>query len=72
MNQCSQAQSVAEGTPRVMRRTARKWLACKRIKKWVKLNRHPEGREFIAGSDMWVIVDLNANDLNVVRNQVIN
>jgi len=40
-----------KGIPRVMRRTARKKLqvACKRIKEWVKLNRHLPGREFIAG-----------------------
>ena len=40
-----------KGTPRVMRRTARRKLqaACKRIKEWVKLNRHLPGREFIAG-----------------------
>ena len=40
-----------KGTPRVMRRTARGKLqaACKRIKEWVKLNRHLPGREFIAG-----------------------
>ena len=40
-----------KGVPRVMRRTARKKLqvACRRIKEWVKLNRHLPGREFIAG-----------------------
>ena len=40
-----------KGTPRVMRRTARKKLqgACRRIKEWIRLNRHLEGREFIAG-----------------------
>jgi len=37
-----------EGTPRVMRRTARKRLqaACHRIKEWIKLSRHLPGREF--------------------------
>ncbi len=40
-----------KGVPRVMRRTARKKLqsACRRIKEWVRLNRHLKGREFIAG-----------------------
>jgi len=40
-----------KGIPRVMRRTARRKLqaACRRIKEWVKLNRHLPGREFIAG-----------------------
>ena len=40
-----------KGIPRVMRRTARKKLqvACKRIKEWVKLNRHLPGRAFITG-----------------------
>ena len=39
------------GKLRVTRRTARKKLqgACKRIKEWIKLNRHLEGRDFIAG-----------------------
>lgn len=34
-----------------MRRTARKKLqgACRRIKQWIRLNRHLDGREFIAG-----------------------
>ena len=34
-----------------MRRTARKKLqsACRQIKQWVKLNRHLEAREFVAG-----------------------
>ena len=37
-----------EGTPRVMRRTARKRLqaACHRIKEWIKHNRHLPGGEF--------------------------
>jgi len=37
-----------QGVPRVMRRTARKKLqgACKRIKEWIKSNRHQPGREF--------------------------
>lgn len=37
-----------QGTPRVKRRTARKRLqgACRRIKEWIKLNRHLPGREF--------------------------
>lgn len=40
-----------KGRPRVMRRTARKKLqgACRRIKDWIKLNRHLPGREFIRG-----------------------
>jgi group II intron reverse transcriptase/maturase len=40
-----------KGTPRVMRRTARKKLqgACRRIKEWIRLNRHLDGREFVAG-----------------------
>ncbi len=40
-----------KGTPRVMRRTARGKLqaACRRIKEWVKLNRHLPGRDFIDG-----------------------
>jgi len=38
-----------KGAMRVMRRTARKKLqgACKRIKEWIKENRHLKGREFI-------------------------
>jgi group II intron reverse transcriptase/maturase len=38
------------GTPRVMRRTARKKLqgACRRIKDWIRANRHLKGRAFIA------------------------
>ncbi len=38
-----------KGTPRVKRRTARKKLqgACKRIKEWIKENRHLKGRDFI-------------------------
>jgi RNA-directed DNA polymerase len=37
-----------QGTARVMRRTARKKLqgACRRIKEWIKLNRHLPEREF--------------------------
>lgn len=37
-----------QGVPRVKRRTARKKLqaACRRIKEWIKLNRHLPGREF--------------------------
>lgn len=37
-----------EGVPRVKRRTARKKLqgACKRIKEWIKENRHLPGKEF--------------------------
>jgi group II intron reverse transcriptase/maturase len=40
-----------KGTPRVMRRTARKKLqgACRRIKAWIRANRHLPGRQFIAG-----------------------
>ena len=40
-----------QGTPRVMRRTARKKLqgACRRIKDWIRENRHLKGRAFIAG-----------------------
>lgn len=40
-----------KGTPRVMRRTARKKLqgACRRIKAWIKANRHRDRRAFIAG-----------------------
>jgi hypothetical protein len=40
-----------QGTPRVMRRTARKKLqgACRRIKEWIKLNRHRPEREFFEG-----------------------
>lgn len=40
-----------EGTPRVMRRTARKKLqgACRRIKDWIKGNRHLKGPAFIVG-----------------------
>jgi group II intron reverse transcriptase/maturase len=43
-----------EGTPRVMRRTARKKLqgACRRIKEWVKLNRHMPVREFFSGLNL--------------------
>ena len=39
-----------QGVPRVMRRTAPKKLqgACRRIKEWVKKNRHLRGRQFIA------------------------
>ena len=39
------------GERRVMRRTARKKLqsACRRIKEWIKENRHLKGREFIKG-----------------------
>ena len=39
------------GTPRVMRRTARKKLqgACRRVKEWIKTNRHLPGREFFRG-----------------------
>ncbi|MFO1420734.1 MAG: group II intron reverse transcriptase/maturase [Candidatus Competibacteraceae bacterium] len=38
-----------QGTPRVKRRTARKKLlgACRRIKEWIKENRHLPGRQFI-------------------------
>ena len=37
--------------PRVMRRTSRKKLhgACRRIKEWIKLNRHLPVREFFSG-----------------------
>ncbi len=37
-----------QGVPRVMRRTARTKLqaACRRMKEWIKLNRHLPGREF--------------------------
>ena len=40
-----------QGIPRVMRRTARKKLqgACRRIKEWIKLNRHLPGRDFFRG-----------------------
>jgi RNA-directed DNA polymerase len=40
-----------KGTPRVMRRTARKKLqgACRRIKEWIKLHRHLPVREFFRG-----------------------
>ena len=40
-----------KGTPRVMRRTARKKLQgeCRRVKEWIRLNRHLDGRKFIAG-----------------------
>ncbi len=40
-----------KGTARVMRRTARKKLqsACRRIKEWIRANRHLDGRKFIAG-----------------------
>ncbi len=38
-----------QGEPRVKRRTARKKLqgACRRIKEWIKENRHLKGRQFI-------------------------
>ncbi len=38
-----------KGKPRVMQRTARKKLhgACKRIKEWIKINRHLKGIKFI-------------------------
>jgi RNA-directed DNA polymerase len=38
-----------QGKPRVKRRTARKKLqgACRRIKEWIKENRHLQGRQFI-------------------------
>ena len=37
-----------QGVPRVKRRTSRKKLqgACRRIKEWIKFNRHLPGREF--------------------------
>jgi len=40
-----------KGTPRVMRRTARKKLqvACRRINVWIKFNRHLPGGEFLRG-----------------------
>lgn len=40
-----------KGTPRVMRRTARKKLqgACRRIKAWIRANRHRDRRAFITG-----------------------
>jgi RNA-directed DNA polymerase len=40
-----------EGTPRVKRRTARKKLqaACRRIKAWIKENRHRPGHDFFRG-----------------------
>ncbi len=40
-----------KGTPRVMRRTARKKFqsACRRIKEWIRGNRHLKGQAFIAG-----------------------
>ena len=40
-----------EGTPRVMRRTARKKLlgACRRIKEWIQLHRHRPARDFFNG-----------------------
>lgn len=40
-----------QGTPRVMRRTARKKLqaACRRIKTWIRANRHLPGRDFFRG-----------------------
>ncbi len=40
-----------EGTPRVMRRTARKKLlgACRRIKEWIQLHRHLPARDFFNG-----------------------
>jgi group II intron reverse transcriptase/maturase len=39
------------GTPRVMRRTARKKLqgACRRVKEWIKKNRHLPGKKFFRG-----------------------
>ena len=42
------------GTPRVMRRTSSKKLqgACRRIKEWIKLNRHLPGREFFRGLNL--------------------
>lgn len=43
--------SDRQGTARVMRRTAPKKLqgACRRIKEWIRANRHLQGRAFIAG-----------------------
>jgi RNA-directed DNA polymerase len=43
-----------KGTPRVMRRTARTKLqgACRRIKEWIKLNRHLPVREFFSGLNL--------------------
>ncbi|HZV81295.1 MAG TPA: group II intron reverse transcriptase/maturase [Geobacteraceae bacterium] len=40
-----------QGTPRVMRRTARKKLqaACRRIKTWIRENRHLPGHDFFRG-----------------------
>jgi len=40
-----------KGTPRVMRRTARKKLqgACRRIKEWIMLHRHLPVRDFFSG-----------------------
>jgi len=40
-----------KGIPRVMRRTARRKLqsACRRIKEWVRNNRHLRGRDFVKG-----------------------
>jgi len=45
-----------QGKPRVMRRTARKKLqgACRRIREWIKLNRHLPGRKFFDGLNAWL------------------
>jgi RNA-directed DNA polymerase len=42
---------VQQGVPRVKRRTARKTLqsACKRIKEWIRANRHLPGKVFFTG-----------------------
>jgi len=42
------------GVPRVMRRTARKKLlgACRRIREWIKLNRHLPGGKFFRGLNL--------------------
>ena len=50
-----------KGTPRVMRRTARKKLqgASRRIKDWIKSHRHLPGREFIKGLNRRLIGHYN-------------
>jgi group II intron reverse transcriptase/maturase len=43
-----------KGTPRVTRRTSRKKLqaACRRVKEWIKFNRHMPAREFFKGLNL--------------------
>ncbi len=50
-----------QNTPRVMRRTARKKLqgACRRIKEWIKENRHLKGRQFITALNRRLIGHYN-------------